>query len=116
MATPAASGAQASMSAPSDHWVQPELRIDAIASRATSAEMAGALSIPLGTYVRGSLALGAGPIWRSRDSGATERVDATARFTLDPFRQSRWAPYGIGGGSARHDRWNGWRPLLLLGV
>ena len=103
-------------SVPETHWVQPELRADVIAARATSVELAGALSIPMGTYLRVSVAAGGGASWYRGESGASQRLDATGRFVLDPFQQSRWAPYGIGGASLRHDPWLGWRPLLVLGV
>jgi len=109
----ARAGAQANVPAP--FWIQPELRADLLAAHATSGQLGAALSIPLGLYVRGSLAAGAGTAWRDGRSTAAGRIDATARFLLDPFRERRWGPYGLAGGSVRYyaDRW---RPYLLLGV
>jgi hypothetical protein len=110
---PARSGAQASVPAP--FWIQPELRADLLAAHATSAQLGAALSIPLGLYVRGSLAAGAGTAWHDGRTDAAGRVDATARFLLDPFRERRWGPYGLAGGSVRHQA-DRWRPYLLIGI
>ena len=41
-------------------------------------------------------------------------LDGLARFHLDPFRQSRWAPYGGAGISGRFDRVSGARAYLLV--
>lgn len=97
-------------------WVQPEIRADVIVARVSSAQAGAALSVPLGLYVRGSLAGGLGTARYRGESSLTERIDASARFLLDPFRERRWAPYGSGGVSLRHDDFDGWRPYLLLAV
>jgi len=77
-----------------------ELRIDAIDVRSASSGTlqggAGA-NIPLGSYVRLEID-GAGGVTRrdsvDRNSG---RVDAIARFLLDPFNDASWG-LSIGGG------------------
>lgn len=97
-------------------WVQPEIRADVIAARVSSAEAGAALSIPLGLYVRGSLAGALGTARHRDESSLAGRVDASTRFLLDPFRERGWAPYGVGGVSLRHDDYDGWRPYLLLAV
>jgi hypothetical protein len=114
-ATLASARAGAQAGAPAPFWIQPELRADLLAAHTTSAQLGAALSIPLGLYVRGSLAAGAGTAWRDDHTDAAGRIDATARFLLDPFRERRWGPYGLAGGSARYEA-DRWRPYLLIGV
>jgi hypothetical protein len=46
--------------------------------------------------------------------GLSGRVDGLARFHFDPFRQSRWAPYGGGGVSGRFDKGEKARAYLLV--
>jgi hypothetical protein len=77
---------------------QSEVRIDGIFARSSAVEAGYGLSIPAGIYVRNGLiaALGAGR------HGLEGRTDFVTRFSLDPFRQSRWAPYGGGGLSGRY--------------
>jgi hypothetical protein len=41
-------------------------------------------------------------------------VDLFARFHLDPFRESRWGPYGGGGLTTRMDRGERTRSYLLV--
>jgi hypothetical protein len=53
----------------------------------------------MGLYLRAGLVLGAG-VGRH---GFDARSDLIARFTFDPFRQTRWAPYGGGGVSGRYN-------------
>jgi hypothetical protein len=78
--------------------LQTEGRIDAIVARTTGFEAALGLSVPAGIYVRSGLVAGIG----AGRHGAEGRTDLIARFSLDPFRQSRWAPYGGGGLSGRY--------------
>jgi hypothetical protein len=77
-----------------------ELRVDAIDVRSVSSgTLHGGVgaNVPLGTYVRLEID-GAGGITR-RDSvdNNSARVDALARFLLDPFNDSPWG-LSIGGG------------------
>jgi hypothetical protein len=87
-----------------------EGRIDAIVA-STSAIQAGlGLTTVAGTYVRTGIvgALGASK------NGLSGRADAFARFHLDPFRESSWAPYGGAGLSARMEQGERTRAYLLV--
>ena len=78
--------------------VQVEGRIDAIFARTPGVEGGLGLTVPGGIYVRSGLIAGLG----AGRHGVEGRTDFVARFSLDPFRQSRWAPYGGGGISGRY--------------
>jgi hypothetical protein len=93
---------------------QLEARADGIFA-ATNAIHAGiGASMRMGNYVRlgGLGALGAS--FERGGSQTSGRADATARFLLDPLRQTRWGPYGGAGLSARHESATGWRGYLLV--
>ena len=77
--------------------VQSEVRVDGIFARSSGVEAGYGVSIPAGIYVRTGLvgAIGAGR------HGVESRADFISRFSLDPFRQSRWAPYAGAGLSGR---------------
>jgi len=79
---------------------QPEARIDVIASRWTALQGALGVTVPTGIYVRSGVVAGIGGGGRGFDS----RLDVFSRFSPDPFRQSRWAPYAGGGVSGRFAR------------
>jgi hypothetical protein len=64
----------------------------------------------MGYYVRSGIVAAAG----GSGDGVSGRVDGFARFHFDPFRESRWAPYGGGGISGRFDKGDGARAFLLL--
>jgi hypothetical protein len=68
----------------------------------------------MGTYLRSGID---GAVGSSKD-GISGRVDAFARFHLDPFRQHKWAPYAGGGLTARFDdnRSNRYYLLVFLGI
>lgn len=95
---------------------QSEVRLDAIFARTSAIEAAYGASVPTGIYMRTGFVAGIG----AGRHGIDGRTDFVSRFSLDPFRQSRWAPYGGGGLSARYRS----RPdggsraylLLFLGV
>jgi len=78
--------------------LQSETRLDAIVAHATGIEAGVGLSVPAGIYVRSGLVAGIG----AGRHGLEGRTDLISRFSLDPFRQSRWAPYGGGGTSGRY--------------
>lgn len=78
--------------------VQIEGRLDAIIARTTGVEAGLGVSVPSGIYVRSGLVAGIG-VGRH---GVEGRTDLITRFSLDPFRQSRWAPYGGAGISGRY--------------
>ena len=101
-----------------------EVRVDARFSRFSTVEMGGSLIVPSGSYVRSSLTALGGYVWRQQRWMRESRYEATARFLLDPFRQSRLgvsAGGGIGftnsGGilsepNVLGDRTIKWRPYL----
>jgi len=78
--------------------LQFEGRIDALIASTTGVEGGVGLSIPAGLYTRLGLVGGVG----AGEHGWEGRTDLVARFSLDPFRQSSWAPYAGGGISGRY--------------
>ncbi len=78
--------------------LQLEGRFDAIFARDAGAEAGLGVSIPAGIYIRSGIVVGVG----AGRHGAEGRTDLISRFSLDPFRQFRWAPYGGGGISGRY--------------
>jgi hypothetical protein len=78
--------------------LQMEARLDAIIAHTTGVEGGLGLTIPAGIYVRSGFVAGVG----AGRHGVEGRTDLISRFSLDPFRQSRWAPYGGGGVSGRY--------------
>jgi hypothetical protein len=91
-------------------FVAPEVRLDGIIARVSAIHFGAGITVPAGTYVRTGVITAVG---FSRD-GLSGRVDAIARFHFDPFRQSRWAPYGGGGISGRFDSDEKARAYILL--
>ena len=87
-----------------------EARIDAIAA-STSAIQAGiGLTTVAGTYVRTGIVAAVG----ASKNGVSGRADAFARFHLDPFRESNWAPYGGAGLSTRMEQGERTRAYVLV--
>src|SRR5213596_4284037 len=78
--------------------LQTEARLDAIIAHTAGVEAGLGLTIPAGIYVRSGLVAGVG----AGRHGVEGRTDLISRFSLDPFRQSRWAPYGGAGVSGRY--------------
>lgn len=78
--------------------LQFEGRIDGLFARTSGVEAGLGISVPAGLYMRAGLVGGLGV----GQNGAEGRTDLFARFSLDPFRQSRWAPYAGGGISGRY--------------
>lgn len=75
----------------------PEFRADAIIARGTAGQLGGGIVLPLGVYVRFGVDAAAGATWRHGETVGSGRVDAIARFLLDPFRESRLG-FSVGGG------------------
>lgn len=94
---------------------QPEVRVDALGARAPTLEFGVGANVPAGLYVRLGLLAAGGSAWRRGSSRSAARVDATTRFLLDPFRESRVGLYGVGGVSAMYDGFEKWRARLLVG-
>jgi hypothetical protein len=78
--------------------LQTEVRLDGIVARSAALEAGLGLSIPAGIYIRSGLVTGIG----AGRHGLEGRTDLISRFSLDPFRQVRWAPYGGAGISGRY--------------
>jgi hypothetical protein len=91
---------------------QSEVRLDAFFARSSAGQLGYGLSVPAGLYVRPGIAAGIG----AGRHGVEGRTDVIARFSFDPFRQSRWAPYAGGGLSGRYRSQldGGSRAYLLL--
>ena len=108
----------AALSAPTGSYAQQapptqlEARADAFAGDASAVHAGAGLTAPLGTYVRFGVVGGVG----GGADGLSGRADLVARFTLDPFREKRWAPYAVGGISARFDDRSRQFLLLLAGI
>ena len=92
--------------------VQTEWRVDGIFARTAGGEVGLGVSLPVGIYVRNGLVGGIGV----GQHGVEGRTDLLSRFSLDPFRQSRWSLYGGGGISGRYraEEDGGSRAYLLL--
>ena len=76
---------------------QSEVRVDGIFARSSAVEAGYGVSVPMGIYMRTGLEAGVG----AGRHGIESRADFVSRFSLDPFRQSRWSPYAGGGLSGR---------------
>jgi len=90
--------------------VAPEAGIDLIFSGVEAIHARLGVMVPAGTYLRAGLVGGLGS---SRD-GLSGRIDVVGRFHLDPFRESRWAPYAGGGLTTRFDEGSKARGYLLI--
>jgi hypothetical protein len=75
-----------------------EGRVDARWSRHNAVELGWSLIVPTGVYVRTALTAAGGYVWRDQRWMRESRYEATGRFLLDPFRQSRYG-LSIGGGA-----------------
>lgn len=95
-----------------------EVRADLIAGTVTAAHLGAAWNVFVGPYLRTALTAGGGPARRGGEVRGSGRVEALARFHLDPLRELRAGVYGSGGLGLFYDPFNRWRPRLvaLLGV
>jgi hypothetical protein len=110
--------------------VQPEVRFDLVGPRPYSPQAGVGGSVAAGVYTRLSAAVGWGPRRSTGVSvdGGEYRGDFTARVTLDPYRQQRWALAFGGGVSLRRHAYLavlvdlegperfGWLPVIQAGV
>jgi len=90
--------------------VDAEVRLDGIIARVSAVQLGVGATAVAGNHVRIGMDGGLG---FSRH-GLSGRIDGFARFHFDPFRQSRWAPYGGGGVSGRFDKGEKARAYLLI--
>lgn len=88
----------------------PEARVDVIIAETSAVHAGAGVSFSTGTYLRSGVVAALGS---SRD-GISGRIDFLNRFHLDPFRESRWAPYAGGGLTARFDDGHNSRVYLLV--
>jgi len=93
LALPATAAAQVNQ-----QQLQVEGRLDAIVAHTTGLEAGLGVSVPAGIYMRSGLVAGIG----AGRHGLEGRTDLISRFSLDPFRQSSWAPYAGAGISGRY--------------
>lgn len=94
-----------------------ELRGDATVSPRAAAHAGAGVNVRAGNYVRLGAAYVAGAAQRpapARAVGFSQRVDATARFLLDPFAEQGAGWYGGGGFTARRDDGQAWKGDLML--
>lgn len=87
-----------------------EGRVDVIGAKRSAAQAGIGILMFAGTYVRTGIV---GALGATRD-GLSSRADGFALFHLDPFRESRWAPYGGAGVSGRFDEGSRPRAYLLV--
>lgn len=85
-------------------------RIDALAAGPAAVHVGAGFTVRTGTYLRSGIDAAAG----ASGDGPSGRIDLVNRFHLDPFRQSRWAPYGGGGAGIRFDEGRRSRPFVLV--
>jgi hypothetical protein len=90
--------------------VDAEARVDGIIARTSALQFGVGLSAPIGVYTRP----GADAALGFSRHGLSGRVDLFTRFHFDPFRQSRWAPYGGGGVSGRFETDEKAKAYLLI--
>ncbi|MEO5903337.1 MAG: hypothetical protein ABIQ55_04930 [Gemmatimonadaceae bacterium] len=84
--------------------------MDVIASKQSSAQVGIGILRFAGTYIRTGIV---GAVGATKD-GLSARSDAFVLFHLDPFRQSRWAPYGGAGLSGHFDEGSHAKAYLLV--
>jgi hypothetical protein len=94
--------------------IQPELRADGIFARTSEAQLAAGVSVALGRYVRVELAAGGGSAFAQGRSVASGRLDAVARFLLDPDFTQRIGLYAGGGLGLRVARELAPREVLIV--
>ena len=87
-----------------------EGRVDALIAENRAIHAGLGVTAYAGTYLRTGLVAGLG---RS-EAGISGRLDLIGRFHLDPFRESRWAPYAGGGLNARFEDHRSERLYLLV--
>lgn len=99
-------GAQAPPERARPSTVRPELRLDYLGGRTNGVHVGAGLSVRAGNYVRAGASAGAG-------TGDRAHANVTARFMLDPFRQSR-VGVSLGGGVSVRMLDEGARAFALL--
>jgi hypothetical protein len=99
-----------------------DARLDVLTARTTAIHAGLGLGVPVGNYVRLSGLVAGGPEFGAGDGAAgstirgSGRADILARFTLDPFLESRWGGYAGAGASARYAAGTRVRGYLLAAI
>jgi hypothetical protein len=85
--------------------VQPQLRVDAIASRENTVALQLGLGaeLPLGYYARAGVIGAGGVTFRNDVTTGSGRADVLVRFLLDPFRETNWGVSAGAGISVRYE-------------
>ncbi|MFI5311515.1 MAG: hypothetical protein ACHQQ3_09800 [Gemmatimonadales bacterium] len=98
--------------------VQWEGRADGVLGPANSWQAGLGANVPADYYVRLGGTVAAGITQRGDRTVASGRIDAMARYLLDPVAEMRWGPYAGAGFSAAWDDGARWRAYLvaLLGI
>ena len=95
---------------------RPEFRVDAIAARAPTIQGGLGFAKPAGTYTRLVGVVAVGVARRHERSTAAVRADVATRFVLDPYGESRWALYGMGGVSVLYDGFESTRAVIIAAI
>jgi hypothetical protein len=103
--------AQASGSTLLPQW---EAHAGVTAATVPAAHAGAGVNVRAGSYVRLGVAALAGAARAGGVTRASQRVDITARFLLDPFAERRTGLYGGAGLTARHDAGGAWKGSLVL--
>lgn len=87
--------------------------MDLLSGTVTSVQVGGAWNLFAGPYLRTALVAGGGPARHRGEVRGSARVEALARFHLDPLREFRYGLYGAGGVGLLYDAFSRWRPRLV---
>lgn len=93
--------------------VQAETRVFVATADEWSVGVGAGFNVPAGHYLRVAPLLAAGQRLGA-DSRSFARAEVTARFHLDPFRESRWGPWVGGGVAVDWDAGEAGRPLVVV--
>jgi hypothetical protein len=94
---------------------RPLARVDAVAATHAALQAGVGVSLPAGSYLRTEITAAAGGARWDEGVRLAGRVDAAARFVIDPFAESPRAVHAIGGVSAMYDG-REWQPRLMAGL
>ena len=107
-------GATNAAAAQQEPTAYPELRADAIFGGRSTVQGGVGVVAPLGVYVRFDVDGALGTSWHDGTSSGVGRVDAVARFLLDPLRENDLG-FSVGGGLSTPITGDGFRtPYLSL--
>lgn len=93
-----------------------EARIESTLGNVTTVQGGVGVQVRPGTYLRFAGIAAYGTAWRDDSTGGSARIEAQARFHLDPLRESALGLYGVGGLAATWDEFRDWQPRLVVGI